>query len=87
MLLHGLEPIIYRESLKAADLYATATHRLIYRVGKLGSPQGEWERATWPYLAELAKNHPDAGIHFQGGIHPPCAAMANGEDRVIPLQS
>lgn len=24
-----------------------------------------WERDTWPVLEDLARNHPEAGIHFQ----------------------
>ena len=29
----------------------------------------EWDGRTWPYLQDLAQNHPEAGIHFQGTAH------------------
>ena len=32
---------------------------------ELGSRANVLEEATWPYLQDLAQNHPDAGIHFQ----------------------
>ena len=35
-------------------------------VGKEGTPSQEYERTTWPELAKLAQDHPEAGIHFQG---------------------
>ncbi|KAG2164668.1 hypothetical protein VTO58DRAFT_103192 [Aureobasidium pullulans] len=34
-------------------------------VGKEGTPSQEYERNTWPELAKLAEQHPEAGIHFQ----------------------
>ncbi|CAD0111126.1 unnamed protein product [Aureobasidium uvarum] len=34
-------------------------------VGKEGTPSQEYERNTWPELARLAEEHPEAGIHFQ----------------------
>jgi hypothetical protein len=27
-----------------------------------------WEKGTWPELARLAKDVPEAGIHFQGAF-------------------
>jgi hypothetical protein len=27
-----------------------------------------WEKGTWPELARLAKDVPEAGIHFQGAL-------------------
>jgi hypothetical protein len=35
-------------------------------VGKEGTPSQEYERNTWPELAKLAQEHPEAGVHFQG---------------------
>lgn len=37
-------------------------------VGAPGSPHARWEANTWPVFQELAKNHPDAGIHFQRSL-------------------
>lgn len=37
-------------------------------VAKEGTPAEEYERNTWPELAKLAKDHPEAGVHFQGAI-------------------
>jgi hypothetical protein len=31
-----------------------------------GTPEQRYERNTWPVLSRLAKNAPEAGIHFQG---------------------
>ncbi|RMJ25135.1 D-amino acid oxidase [Aspergillus sp. HF37] len=39
-----------------------------FPVGKPGTSHEKWERATWPFIEELTKNHPDAGIHFQDAI-------------------
>lgn len=38
-------------------------------VGKPGTPSEVYERNTWPELARLAKDLPEAGIHFQGEKH------------------
>ncbi len=35
------------------------------RVSARGTPAEEWDRNTWPPLFDLAKNHPEAGVHFQ----------------------
>lgn len=43
---------------------------VIHRVGQENSKIGQWEKATWPHLQELARNCPEAGIHFQGMFHP-----------------
>ncbi|RMZ85836.1 hypothetical protein DV737_g428, partial [Chaetothyriales sp. CBS 132003] len=34
-------------------------------VSKRGTEAAQWDRDTWAPLADLAKNHPDAGVHFQ----------------------
>ena len=31
-----------------------------------GTKAAEWDRNTWAPLEDLAQNHPEAGIHFQG---------------------
>lgn len=36
------------------------------RVSVEGTSAAEWDRNTWPELEDLARNHPEAGIHFQG---------------------
>lgn len=33
---------------------------------KPNTPARQYERETWPVLAKLASETPDAGIHFQG---------------------
>ncbi|KAH8803376.1 D-amino-acid oxidase [Xylogone sp. PMI_703] len=30
-----------------------------------GTPAAEWDRNTWAPLEDLARNHPEAGVHFQ----------------------
>lgn len=37
-------------------------------VGKPGSVNEAYERDTWPELERLARELPEAGIHFQGEI-------------------
>lgn len=44
----------------------TFVNRDVSRVGQENSKVGQWEKATWPHLQELAQNCPEAGIHFQG---------------------
>lgn len=34
-------------------------------MGKEGSPSAIYERDTWPELARLAQDLPEAGVHFQ----------------------
>ncbi|GAB7346868.1 hypothetical protein MBLNU459_g1950t1 [Dothideomycetes sp. NU459] len=34
-------------------------------VAKEGTASGDFERDTWPELARLAQDHPEAGVHFQ----------------------
>ncbi|KAH0844426.1 hypothetical protein AYO21_00894 [Fonsecaea monophora] len=34
-------------------------------VSAKGTPAEEWDRNTWQPLFDLAKNHPEAGVHFQ----------------------
>ena len=31
-----------------------------------GSQAAEWDKKTWAPLENLAQNHPEAGVHFQG---------------------
>lgn len=42
-------------------------------VGKPGSDNEVYERNTWPELERLAREMPEAGIHFQGEmvLHQP----------------
>ncbi len=35
------------------------------RVSAKGTPSEGWDRNTWAPLADLARNHPEAGVHFQ----------------------
>ena len=44
-----------------------------------GTPAAEWDRNTWPVLDELARNHPEAGIHFQS------KATSTAEDERVLL--
>jgi D-amino-acid oxidase len=37
-----------------------------YRVSTRGSRAAEWDKNTWGPLEDLAQNHPEAGVHFQG---------------------
>lgn len=39
--------------------------RSIYRTSEKGTDAAEWDRVTWYHLRDLARNHPEAGIHFQ----------------------
>ena len=39
-----------------------------FQVGKVGTQKAQFERDTWPELARLAKDVPDAGIHFQDTV-------------------
>ncbi|KAJ5666785.1 D-amino-acid oxidase [Penicillium macrosclerotiorum] len=48
-----------------ASPWAGANYMPKIRFGKKDSDHAEWERATWPKLRDLAKNHPESGIHFQ----------------------
>lgn len=43
-----------------ADADADALFRFSTKEGN------RWEKGTWPELARLAKDVPEAGIHFQG---------------------
>lgn len=74
MRLHGLVQTICRTSKHlhiASCLDSYEQLGIIIRadpgsVGKEGTPSQEYERTTWPELAKLAQEHPEAGIHFQG---------------------
>lgn len=35
-----------------------------HRVGAENNKVGKFEKATWPWLRDLAENCPEAGIHF-----------------------
>ncbi|EFW19279.1 hypothetical protein D8B26_007527 [Coccidioides posadasii str. Silveira] len=37
-------------------------------VGAPGSAHAKWEANTWPVFEDLARNNPEAGIHFQDSI-------------------
>lgn len=37
-----------------------------FAVSKEDTEAAEWEKNTWPPLYRLAKEHPEAGVHFQG---------------------
>lgn len=37
-----------------------------YSVSLAGTQAAKWDKDTWEPLADLAKNHPEAGVHFQG---------------------
>lgn len=39
------------------------------RFAKEGTNEARWEAETWPVLAELAANVPEAGIHFQSEFY------------------
>lgn len=36
------------------------------RVSVSGTEAAEWDKNTWGPLAELARDRPEAGVHFQG---------------------
>lgn len=61
MPLHGREQTSHRELLlRAWDQPADNSS-----MNEDDSKEAQWERKTWPHLAELARNHLGAGIHFQ----------------------
>ena len=33
-----------------------------------GTEAAKWDKDTWGPLADLARNHPEAGVHFQGTL-------------------
>lgn len=37
-----------------------------HRVSISGTDAAEWDKNTWGPLEDLARNHPGAGVHFQG---------------------
>lgn len=37
-----------------------------FRISEAGTEAAGWDKNTWPELENLAKNHPEAGVHFQG---------------------
>lgn len=42
----------------------------MYSVSTRGTEAAEWDRNTWAPLEDLARNHPEAGVHFQGITYP-----------------
>lgn len=38
------------------------------RVSVRGTEAAEWDKNTWAPLEDLAQNHPEAGVHFQGWL-------------------
>lgn len=63
------ERILFSSSLSqpSFDISCSKSDRYyLIRVGVEGSKVAEWERDTWPELVRLAKEVPEAGIHFQG---------------------
>lgn len=46
----------------------TIRHCLLtrFRVSVSGTEAAEWDKNTWGPLEDLATNHPEAGVHFQG---------------------
>ena len=63
MLHLGLGQITCRKLLMlfSADLVSLT----IVRVSVRGSEAAEWDKNTWPPFEDLARNHPEAGVHFQ----------------------
>ena len=39
---------------------------MLLSVSISGTEAAEWDKNTWGPLEDLARNHPDAGVHFQG---------------------
>lgn len=60
---HGLEQTSCRESFDIIHHGFTFAEMQISMSDEAGS---KWEKSTWPELARLAKDVPEAGIHFQG---------------------
>jgi hypothetical protein len=48
-------------------------------VAKPGTDSETYERNTWPELARLAKDVPEAGLHFQGQILQMTPSQRNTE--------
>ena len=47
-------------------------------MSKGGTTSAEREKNTWAPLEDLARNHPEAGIHFQSKIERPQLAACLG---------
>lgn len=62
MLRHGLERTTCRKKLSSTHIQVL-NHS---SVSSRGTEAAEWDKNTWAPLADLARNHPDAGVHFQG---------------------
>jgi hypothetical protein len=65
MLRLGLEQIICREQTVFPEPEGADQLILLHRVSVKGTPAQEWDKNTWEPLADLARNHPEAGVHFQ----------------------
>lgn len=61
----GLEQTAFRECLQNRR-YFIPSLILENRVAKQGTPSEGYERETWPELEKLARDVPEAGLHFQG---------------------
>jgi hypothetical protein len=61
---HGLGPTICRKCIafQFGELTWLMPRR---RVSARGTEAQDWDRNTWPPLFDLAKNYPEAGVHFQ----------------------
>lgn len=57
------------------------------RVSSSGTEAAEWDKATWRPLEDLARNHPDAGVHFQGNFPGMIADSVAKGSRVRDTQS
>lgn len=38
----------------------------MFSVSERGTPAAKWDKDTWAPLEDLARNKPEAGVHFQG---------------------
>jgi hypothetical protein len=75
MLLHGRERIICRRSHLpgVAPRLPPPTRSVtdvlfLLSVSVRNTPAAEYDKNTWAPLADLAQNHPEAGVHFQGSF-------------------
>ncbi|BCR90950.1 FAD-dependent oxidoreductase [Aspergillus chevalieri] len=48
-----------------ASPWAGANYSRLQSVSIRGTPAAEWDKLTWTVLEDLARNHPDTGVHFQ----------------------
>jgi hypothetical protein len=62
---HGLEQTICRKLIPFKALVKQWLISCGSSVSYTGTDSAEWDKNTWGPLEDLARNHPDAGIHFQ----------------------